>query len=940
MNKNSNRPHPLTRIRLRVLRAGVLGALLAGSFSVAGSAPVVVSAATAIVGTSTHALAFQHSTSDKVAYLHDGSLLVGFFDGGNVVIRHVTNPATAPVSTTVDTISGGSEVTLYTLPGVGSTEIWVQAGNELVGGTLREQIQYGTYNGTAFSFGAVHPIPGALTNGRQDPSVTWTGKWLIATWWDDTMGGNSDSVFMNWTTDKTGATGWLSKYGTTTAIIGKNGTTAAATAAAATSITYNAATGGAPAINDVFVFGYGTVNTEIRTVTAVAGTGPYTLTVAALTNAHAIGEIDTLQTWMITYGAVTGGAPNTGELYQFGNGTNAEYRTVAVTGTVLTIAGLANLHATGETDTQEAAIQLTAVGSAIAQVSIRHSAKLGATIAVYGARSHIYTRTLLDSKANPSLSNWTAESLIDAGFDDSEWGFGGPQIAIDETTGKIHVFRAVTNHGGPTWTGVTYWLGTPDAAPMVSGAVTWNSRLVIDAAAGATDPPDIAGAVDSTGKVYVFWTTTAIAGAIKYVTLVSPYTAFTPAVTVATTGANPRFPHLPAQAPLTGGIVPLVYQSGSGPYSINLDTIDGQPPTVPTGLNASATSLTPQVNLSWNASTDNVLVTGYTIYRDGVALTTVSGTTLTYADMAVASNTAYSYTVDAFDAAGNHSAQSAAATITTPDFAAFNSLGGVLIGGPDASASSASKADVFVRGTDNQLWHKSWNGTGWGSWEPLGGVLTSDPGVVALGPSNISVFVRGSDNQLWELSWNGSAWSDWQPLGGGLTSGPDADGWISGGTTHMDVFVRGTDNGLWHKWSDNGVWYNWEPLGGRLTSDPGTVSWGPNRADVFVRGTDNQLWHKWWDGIAWRPWEPLGGILTSGPDPASCTSGHLDVFAIGTDGMLWRKGYNGTSWSQWQPEGGQWTADPGAVCNLANGTVNIFTRGTDNGLWVISVPAS
>src|ERR1700674_4223084 len=105
MNKKSNLAHPLTRIRLRVLRAGVLGALLAGSFGVAGSAPVVVSAATAVVGTSTHVLAYQHSAADKVAYLHDGSLLVGFFDGANVVIQHVTNPVTAPVSTLADTIS-------------------------------------------------------------------------------------------------------------------------------------------------------------------------------------------------------------------------------------------------------------------------------------------------------------------------------------------------------------------------------------------------------------------------------------------------------------------------------------------------------------------------------------------------------------------------------------------------------------------------------------------------------------------------------------------------------------------------------------------------------------------------------------------------------------------------------------------------------------------
>jgi chitodextrinase len=99
------------------------------------------------------------------------------------------------------------------------------------------------------------------------------------------------------------------------------------------------------------------------------------------------------------------------------------------------------------------------------------------------------------------------------------------------------------------------------------------------------------------------------------------------------------------------------------PYS-NPDT---QPPTVPTGLSATASTSTPQVTLSWSAATDNVGVTGYTVYRNGAALATVSGSTLSYVDNAVTSVATYSYAVDAFDAAGNHSAQSTPVSVTTPD---------------------------------------------------------------------------------------------------------------------------------------------------------------------------------------------------------------------------------------------------------------------------------
>src|SRR5207237_226002 len=94
-------------------------------------------------------------------------------------------------------------------------------------------------------------------------------------------------------------------------------------------------------------------------------------------------------------------------------------------------------------------------------------------------------------------------------------------------------------------------------------------------------------------------------------------------------------------------------------------TADAQAPSVPAGVSASAPGPT-QVNLSWSASNDNVGVTGYTVYRGGASIATVGGSTLSYSDTTVAPGTGYSYTVDAFDAAGNHSARSTAASVTTP----------------------------------------------------------------------------------------------------------------------------------------------------------------------------------------------------------------------------------------------------------------------------------
>jgi len=89
---------------------------------------------------------------------------------------------------------------------------------------------------------------------------------------------------------------------------------------------------------------------------------------------------------------------------------------------------------------------------------------------------------------------------------------------------------------------------------------------------------------------------------------------------------------------------------------------DTEAPSTPTGLQGSAASTT-QIDLSWNASTDNVGVTGYEIRRDGALISTVAGTS--YSDTGLTANTSYSYTVAARDAAGNVSAESAAAAVST-----------------------------------------------------------------------------------------------------------------------------------------------------------------------------------------------------------------------------------------------------------------------------------
>ncbi|WP_181871064.1 carbohydrate binding domain-containing protein [Sphaerisporangium album] len=94
---------------------------------------------------------------------------------------------------------------------------------------------------------------------------------------------------------------------------------------------------------------------------------------------------------------------------------------------------------------------------------------------------------------------------------------------------------------------------------------------------------------------------------------------------------------------------------------------DTTPPTVPTGLTTTASGTT--VRVAWNASTDNVGVTGYEISRvtgTGAPLVRAAGAT-TYNDSGLDAQTTYAYQVRALDAAGNRSAYTTAVSVRTGD---------------------------------------------------------------------------------------------------------------------------------------------------------------------------------------------------------------------------------------------------------------------------------
>jgi hypothetical protein len=135
----------------------------------------------------------------------------------------------------------------------------------------------------------------------------------------------------------------------------------------------------------------------------------------------------------------------------------------------------------------------------------------------------------------------------------------------------------------------------------------------------------------------------------------------------------------------------------SGSIACSQGGSDTTPPSDPTGLTATATYKT-KIDLSWNASSDNVGVTGYRIFRDGLLLTTV-GPGLTYSDGTVLAGSTHTYTVSAIDAESNESGPSNAVTATTPTAGVLFQDGfesGDLSNWTQSAGLAAQQAEVFA----------------------------------------------------------------------------------------------------------------------------------------------------------------------------------------------------------------------------------------------------
>jgi chitodextrinase len=295
---------------------------------------------------------------------------------------------------------------------------------------------------------------------------------------------------------------------------------------------------------------------------------------------------------------------------------------------------------------------------AAGNVSAQSASLSATTLAAADTQAPTVPSNLLASAVSTSQINlsWTA-STDNKGVSGYKVYRNGTQIATATTT-------SYSNTGLAGSTAYTYTMSAYDAAGNASGqsaSVSATTQTPPDTQS-PTVPANLLASAVSTSQINLSWTASTdnkgVSGYKVYRNGTQIATATTASYSDTGLAASTSYIYKVAAYDAAGNVSGQSIATSATTQA----AADTQAPTVPTGLSATAKSAS-QINLSWTASTDNVGVKGYKIYRNGTQIATV--TTTSYYNIGLAASTVYTYTVSAYDAAGNVSGQSATASAKT-----------------------------------------------------------------------------------------------------------------------------------------------------------------------------------------------------------------------------------------------------------------------------------
>ena len=270
-------------------------------------------------------------------------------------------------------------------------------------------------------------------------------------------------------------------------------------------------------------------------------------------------------------------------------------------------------------------------------------------------------------------------------------------------------------------------------------------------------------------------------------------------------------------------------------------------------------------------------------------------------------------------------------------------LGGQSPSPPSLCPSGPTTTELLVRGSDSQLYHKTFSattGTWSAAWDKNPTGITIDQPVCAVIGTTLYVVVRGASGELWfttealsTRTWAAS-WTDllgFSPSTPALAATP--------AITRLDLVVRGTDNQIFHKAFTSGAWAaSWDtsnrsPVPDKTLATPAIVSDG-SQLHVVVIGTEGNLWYATLSFAgAWSTYQSLVGSTPATPDLVIDSAGTLHLVVQGNDGAVYEKAKpSGGSWdATWSFAGGITVGRP-AVATQGT-TLSVVTTGADAKIW-------
>jgi hypothetical protein len=201
-------------------------------------------------------------------------------------------------------------------------------------------------------------------------------------------------------------------------------------------------------------------------------------------------------------------------------------------------------------------------------------------------------------------------------------------------------------------------------------------------------------------------------------------------------------------------------------------------------------------------------------------------------------------------------------------WAPWISLGGYTLSAPAVNVRRGDNfLDLVVRGGDSQMYHQAYvPGTGWSGFAPIGGLLTSAATVNSQADHLLNIWSRGTDAQMYQKSWTGSAWTEWGALGGGLDGAPTS---ISRAENVIDIYVKGAGGGTYQRSWTPGAWSDWIALDpSPIDSAPAAGADTAQHEYLFARRGNEVLYKQWTAGIGWVAWTSLG-VVALPPPPAA-----------------------------------------------------------------------